>query len=51
MVLTNDLVVKVIHEVKCAEPTMLTYWDVNAHAHEAEFDDLYISLVNQHDVL
>ena len=51
MVLTNDLLVKVIHEVKGAQPAMLTNRDVDAHAHEAEFDDLHISLVNQHDVL
>ena len=51
MVLPNDVLVEVIHEVKSAEPTMLTNWYVDAHSHEAEFDDLHISLVNQHDIL
>ena len=50
MVLANDIIVKMVHKVESTKTTMLPNRDINAHAHETEFDYLNISLVHQHNV-
>jgi hypothetical protein len=50
MVLLHHFLVQVVHQVKGAKATMLTYRDVNHHAHEAHLDDFNVCLVHQHDI-
>ena len=50
MVLLDHIQIQMVHEIQSAKAPMLAYRNVDHHAHEADFNDLNVSLVHKHDV-
>lgn len=50
VVLLNDILVKMVNKIHCAQTTMLADGYVDHHTHEIHFDDFYVCLIDQYDV-
>jgi hypothetical protein len=50
VVSAHHLSVEVVHEVECAQTTVLPDGNVDAHAHKAKLDDFHVRLIHKNNV-